>query len=1118
MAFRPNEQRVVAGSMDMRPPGDRQQQPNSPMVQNFRPAVTGALRSRPGSQLVASGLGGSINNFARWGTRRYAAVGGSLREGPTLSTVVASGFDGQKLGMAPYRSLLWVMNKAKRVFIDGSTPHTWGIDAPTTPVTLTKGAQLKAAVAEFDSGEPWQVAWLQDNVALDPYAPVTLYSEGTVNITASSTTLTGVGTLWTAVDIIGRTITIETSGGPFTATISGVTDDNTLTLSGAPSVTETGLTYAITGSVTALQFDTSNKQSGTASLHVAAWGRGTWRAYRTPVTLDLNVGGDAEDADEFRMWFYASDPASITSITIALEDGSGYWMSCKVPPERLTSALYSWTQLVVLRGLDPVAAINQNAEYRALLAQLEEAVASENTIQIDALTARKEQLSREILDGILYFQSNSKNDFNWANVVDFHVDVEIAQPVDFHLDRAEFVGGLAASLSGTYTYYVTFANDYEHESNPGPGATIEGVDKQSIALSAIPVSADPSTTKKYIYREGGSINRPLRVAVISNATTTFNDVYGNDIIEANGVDIPQDNDPPPAASGLLPETYQGRLVAWDGNTLYWTPTALPYAWPEENFDDIGQDAENILWCTNHKRAIWIYKQRSIWTYSGDIDAVGTTPIQSSAAFSAVGPNAVVNAGAFDYFVGTRGVYRFNGESEQKISDAIDPIFDGEYVELDNALFIAPINQDAIATSCLGLRGDRLFFFYPEIGSSVPNVGLVCDLRTNTWSRYTGSYANITAIRDEGTGEDLLAGTATGAVLALEGGVQDGAGSIPLLWQSAAMDQDLPNNEKMYGDVVIDGRTAFGGGETPATLDVSLILDNGLSSIALGTFNSSTRTQQVFRINNGDGVVARNAAIRISGNASSTVLIYSVYIHWYPFERQAKQFDTDVFDLGTEKAKSIEAIELDISAAGSVDWKLFSDLPGNVMTQRATNTVTPGAGRRTYTILVSPAVEGKRFRFTLTGSSLFQLHGLKIRYRVLGDYYDTGDTWDSGNIDLRDVNLFRWLEVIADTTGAAAVELYTEIPGSNVASRFTGTLNSDATSTDRVPFQFSLPGWTRGQIVRVRITPTNGPMKLYGVRLFARATGKQASDWRYLDSPALPVWQPTQALQVASIPV
>jgi hypothetical protein len=1032
--------------------------------------------------------------------------------------VIASGFDGSKLGLCAYRALLWVMNRSKRIFVEGSNVHTWGIAPPASAVTLSAGAQASTVVSEFDSG--WTLQWVQDNEGKDPAAERTLYDTGTVD-TFSTATITGTDTLWTGVEIAGATIRINTSGGVHETTVVSVTDNTTLVIAVAVPVTESGLSYAILSTFAALTYDTVNKQSGTASVHAACWDFGIWRISRI-AAADYRIGGNASNSDVFRFWFYASNPSMVNHIMVVFYDNNGStasrWMT--IDKAGISRALYSWTQVSIMRGLDPRAALEQNAEYREVIKQLDDAIASGNTLAADALAIQKEQLSQTIISGVLALQTNSADAFRWDQVtqVSFDFDVEPGG-VDIHLDLAEFVGGLTASLVGEYTYYVTYANDFGHESNIGPGASIT-VDKQPVTLSAIPASPDPSTTIKHIYRVGGSINRPLRVATIANGTTSFADVYSNEHIENIGVDPPEDNAVPPAARGLLPEPYRGKLVCWstaaNPNRLFWSETGKPNSFPEENFDDIGSDGDELLIVTNHKNALWMYRRTSIWIYPGDLDSIGTFPVQSNAALSAVGANAVVNGGGFDLFVAPRGIYRFNGESESKFSDPLDPLFHEEYVDLGGGTLLAPVNQDAIATCALGLRGDHLYFAYPEIGQTQPNVMLACDLRTNTWARMTGALCNVTCMRDEGSGLDFLAGTAAGTVYEMEiGGVDSGA-ALALLWQSGYQDQGAPNNPKQYADVVIDGQTAFGG-ESAGNVTVDLVTDNGALVTNLGIFSSAARTQTVFRIANGDGLVANNAAIRISGNVSSTVQIYSATIHWYPVERRAKMFDTDVIDFGSEKLKSVEAVELDITATGAVDWKIFSDMPGAVMTQRDAGTITPGAGRRTVTVKFASAIEGKRFRLTLTGSSLFQLHGLHFRYRIVGDYYDGTDAFDSGPIDLRDVNLFRWLEIIADTGGAAVVELMTELPTGAMAVRLSATINSDTTTTDRATWQYSLPGTTRGQIVRVRITPSAG-MRLYGVRIFARALGQNASDWRYIDSPALPVYQPSQALQQASVPV
>jgi len=137
---------------------------------------------------------------------------------------------------------------------------------------------------------------------------------------------------------------------------------------------------------------------------------------------------------------------------------------------------------------------------------------------------------------------------------------------------------------------------------------------------------------------------------------------------------------------------------------------------------------------------------------------------------------------------------------------------------------------------------------------------------------------------------------------------------------------------------------------------------------------------------------------IEGDASSTVIIYAVYLHWYAEARKALTFDSGVVDLGTERVKRADEIEFDIEAEGPVEWELYSDLPGGAMALRASGQWQPAPGRATHVARFLP-VEGRKLRLLVLstdGVSPFRLHGIRVRALPIGEYVDgaAGDYWES----------------------------------------------------------------------------------------------------------------------------
>ena len=564
---------------------------------------------------------------------------------------------------------------------------------------------------------------------------------------------------------------------------------------------------------------------------------------------------------------------------------------------------------------------------------------------------------------------------------------------------ATAAAGGAGNVNGDVEYVYTFANADGHESEPSAAVAITVAAKE-VDLSSVDVSADPQVTKRYIYRTGGGLDLYYRVGEIAdNVTTTFTDDLSAADALALGISLDEEE------FGALDAYYYGmvgpylgRLVAWGGQRVAWTPIAKPYRWPEENFEDIGT-AGPIQRCTAHKRMLLIYATDSIWRFLGDPD---TEPVErTNAQMGAVGTKAVVNAGQVDYFCAYDGIYRFNGDVEQKISHQIEPLFRGDSIRLAGSSFLPPL--DPAYDVAMGYQPGRLLCSYRERGGSSPSVTLVYDEATERWSlhRLAGTEQGFRAMH--WMNNAMLVG-ANSKVYALEqsqtsGGAtvqQDDTTDIPVIWQTGHMDFGKPNQYKIFADVEIDYQTAdenLGTPENAATLSVYASYDNGAVTL-LGTISSATRTVTTFRLGASNlGQRAKTVAIRISGSTASTCTIYQVHMHWYLEPRDAKTWDSEVIEFGSAAMKDIYAFRLDVSAASDITWRVETDTPGGVMTQRATGTITATA-RKLVRVDLSTFLEGHRARLTLSSAGAFQVWAAEMLVREIGESIDTaaGETF------------------------------------------------------------------------------------------------------------------------------
>lgn len=999
MAYRKQKERILAGSLNLLAPADKLPPEDSAELSNWRVDQTGQLRARKGVARVASGLAGEVHTLFRTGDARYAGVGSDLRLGTSLESLVTSGLDGSPLGMTAYQGFAWVMNRNRRLRIEGANAHNWGLAAPSSSPVPSAGSQTSVTIAEFDSSEAWKVARFSENEQkFNPTFEDVVSTAGSLSATNGSAAIVGTGTAFEPT-MVGKNITVKGLDANVITTIAAVADATHLTLTTPyTDTTASGLTYSITETVSAVKFDAGNKQSGTHSLHVEANPAGRWQA-ELAIAKNLELDGEDRDDDQFRVWMYASDPAAITAISIVLFSASGA-VSASVDPALLNPAVFSWTQVSIRRRLDAAAIVAGNQAYQDLLRRLQEAQEAGNQIEYDALNQARAELYSEVVGKSPRFEAVGQTQFDWSAVTKVQFEVTTSDAMDLHLDLAQMVGGGTRALEGELTYFITFDNDDGHESNPSPGSEAVVVNKQDVTLTAVPVSTDAQCVKRHIYRIGGSLQFPLRVGTIyDNVTTTFVDRLPDDRAQDSNLRIPEDRDLAPPASGVV-GPYFGRLIAYSSDEfparMWWTPVGQPAYFPgaddpaDGNWQDAGDSLEQIYAVTNHRRLLIVYKERSIWRFEGDPDR--SDPVETNANVGAVGRKAVCRAGSVDYFVGPEGIYRFNGDYEERISVKIDPIFKGDRVELGD--FTAqPWAFDARSSCVLSFANGRLYFSYPEDGNTRPTATLVYDVESQRWTRLSLAVAlgetAFTSLYYEGHYKALMGGTADGKVYQLETGDTDDGQAIFSVWQSRFMDQGVPDNPKLYADLVIDHKNA-------SPMSVFMLYDNGPVE-AIGSIFSGTRTRTVFPLGDGgQGQRAVNAAVRIEGEVKGQAVIYGVYLHFYAEAREGLSFDTGVVDLGSALVKQLHAIDLDLTAAAAVTWTLFTDLPGSAIAQRRTGSIAVTAGRKSAEVTISPVIDGRRVRLVLTSSAKFQLHALKMRRKEVGEYIDgaAGEFWES----------------------------------------------------------------------------------------------------------------------------
>jgi hypothetical protein len=693
-------------------------------------------------------------------------------------------------------------------------------------------------------------------------------------------------------------------------------------------------------------------------------------------------------------------------------------------------------------------------------------------------------------------------------------------------------GAITSLPSGTYQFYLTFVSaDLTLESNPSPASDAVTVTAQSIDVT-IPAADAPVDARigfVRIYATGGTLAQAYQVGQVASTAgspaTDFADTVPDLQATANGVVMPTDNDAPPAAAGIIGPHFS-RLYAWSTaphkNRLFWTDPNLPQYWPgaadeqEGNWVDVGDEGEEIVWCTIHTNLEVIYKERSIWMLIGSDPGTATLEKVYDGCGLA-GQFGLAPAGMIDYFVGPNALYVFDMNAVHEVAGAVLPIFNqsitnaGALTSPGSVLAGSAFNSRSLAPYAvsLGHANGKLYVSYAELGGTYntlvynegkqPETNAYVGAQPGRWFYHRNAIASIEngffGFFFDGKHMLGLTGVIGGAAKGYDlddfrGFLTEDPGSaaIECVYQSHYDDCGLPENPKVWLDLVVDIELA---GDT-ATVYAGF--SNGLTALAsLGTVATSGRTQATFPLS-AVGTLTKNISIAIDVPAAAAVIIHNVYIYFYVEERQALTAGTLPSDLGVGKVKECKEVELDINnPVGTASLRVASDLPGNAMGNHTPITIPQGTFRR---ILKFPfAVEqGLLWQVFVTaaGANLFQLYSVRLLMRVLAVYVEgyestAGFVWDSMQQDCGDgdVKTFDQLRFDMEAGGASSVTMLTDLPGEAFATRGGGALALTSGSTSRAWVTVPLPdpygdSAIEGRSIQLQVTGHTG-FKLYKVQ-------------------------------------
>ena len=398
--------------------------------------------------------------------------------------------------------------------------------------------------------------------------------------------------------------------------------------------------------------------------------------------------------------------------------------------------------------------------------------------------------------------------------------------------------GVAGNPNGTYKYKVTFYTSSYEVSFDTPSNTIT-VSSSKISLSMIPIAPDSygeeDTVGRKVYRTttGGSTYY-LLTTIADNTTTTYTDDTADGSLGA--ALSPDDTYAPPKCRFL--EINNNRLFMANDPTngksrVYYSEDGSHEVFIDGNYLVVrSNDGDEITFLKNLLGTLTAGKNNTIqkiYTDGDDPDADWAV----SDPFSFIGcqaPYTASNSIIGLLYLGRDGLYRFNGQSTELISDAVTP----------EILDISPSNLD----DCWGVfHRNKYYLAYTseKSGATYNNRVLVYDILADAYSIDTVS---LNAFCSFNSGTDW-------------GVLYSGASDSGKVYAHSKGNYEVRHRKHAdFTGTFVDARyipTAVGGDEDDPIIEIasidtidalSMTIDNNVGTIDRGTLLGTYTSQSL----------------------------------------------------------------------------------------------------------------------------------------------------------------------------------------------------------------------------------------------------------------------------------
>jgi hypothetical protein len=408
------------------------------------------------------------------------------------------------------------------------------------------------------------------------------------------------------------------------------------------------------------------------------------------------------------------------------------------------------------------------------------------------------------------------------------------------------------------------------------------------------------------------------VIVLSVTSTNFNALVQNDHSAGEAIQATAKYGQP--CTGMAFDKTSNIMYYWgDPNNphfVYYSEGNNPQAVGSASYIEVGVPSEPVTVVVPMRGNVYV-STTTLW-YALAPGANGKpTPYPTAAKHACIAPFGWVFTDHGVPYQSVDGIRFFSGGASEYMTQDVEFIFQGV-----GTTPIVEADQTQLSKTVMSYWNNMVFVSY--VGVDGKRHRLIIHMVYKRWRNDDIDAQSLLLEEDTNT---ILFGDSLGLIhldrqivptdQAVSGGIIV-ASPITIDLQTVASNQGIPDLQKNYNELTMDVNTQG------QTLSISLIFDDGNSTVFVGTVSNTQRGKVNLILNGGKGYQFYKVALRITGSVSAFVNIYQCSIKAIPIAKTRLSFDTYKLDFGMDESKFCKQVYIDYDSTQPVTVNVYYD--------------------------------------------------------------------------------------------------------------------------------------------------------------------------------------------------